>query len=920
MLYYFERSSIMKYEQNMQYQTNARNAIRDSLNGTVSSPTQLYVKEALLTDTIFHSNPDLPDDETILENIHSIQSREGLDGEEDLTDLDLTQFEDDPETGMQGGSFINFSIEMETGTGKTYIYIRSLFDLHIKHGFTKFIIVVPNVAIREGAMTQLRMMKEHLASVYPGIPYEHRIYDSGKISLLREFAASNILQIMIINIDAFNKAKNNIIHKQHEQTTFEDIRVPVDLIRKVKPIVIIDEPQKMAGQKALRSIASLNPQAAFGFSATHKYRYHLLYRLDPVQAYNLGLVKKIAVSSVMEEEELEGARIELVRVVPQKKQIVGHIRIVRFDSLKNLELKTVKAKIGDDLHELSGGREEYSGYVVESVDARSGEMSFTNGKLVTLDSAIGANRDQVMKAQVDETIRRHLDRKLEINKILKDTGRSIKVLSLIFIDRVANYAELEGKIRLWIEEWYNHYCKQEKYSSLDLPAADAVHKGYFAQDTKNRMKDSKLNASTKADSDAFKLIMQDKERLLSPEEPVQIVVSHSALREGWDNPNIFQICTLNESKSEIRKRQEIGRGLRLAVMDNWVRTYDERINRLIVIANEHYDDFAKKLQTEIRDEFGVDFKGGVTNERTRRQLEPDSEIIMSDKFSSFWASIARRADYSYNLNVENLVNEAVTGIKSIPPITKRRVEIRLSEDFEMSEDGVSAGVETSSRFHEQNRIEHMPDLIKEIQEATGLTRSTICTILIKSGRLSDFSVNPRMFIESVKDRLVKAMRCVLKDGLIYSNAGESYSLTDLIERPPSGVEENFISTSSPRNPYNGFFKDSGKESQFGTAADKNNRIEYFIKLPSWYKIPTPFGNYNPDWAVRVKDEENESTGENLVIETKGDEDIMDDWLTDSEVFKMYCGYNHFKPFDDVHYLAPEEDLDRVRVGSRWRWD
>lgn len=550
--------------------------------------------------------------EDILNNIKAIQLRNGLSPSESIDSL-------------------NFTVEMETGTGKTYVYLRSVFEFNRLYGFTKFIIVVPSVAIKEGVYKSLHMMEAHFKGLYENIQFDYFIYDSRKPGQVRNFATSDYIQIMVINIDAFRKSftdpekedKANIIHRPHDRMAGNR---PIEFIQATKPIVIIDEPQSVdTTGKSKEAIASLNPLCTLRYSATHVDKYHMMYKLDSVDAYQQKLVKQIEVAGIEIKDSHNKAFVRLLKVDNKKSPITAQIQI---DAMQRTGyVKRVKKTIrsGNDLLEISGGRSVYDGYIIKDINCEKGNeyISFTgNPDIVKLNQAIGeVNHEAYKRLQIRKTIEKHLEKEKELRP------RGLKVLSLFFIDRVANYRRYDdkgnpqpGKYAKIFEEEYNREITKPKYYTLfdgaDLEtAAQGVHDGYFAIDKKKSTsgqsfeayKDSHGEGKSSADESAYRLIMRDKERLLSFDTKLKFIFSHSALKEGWDNPNVFQICTLNETSSVIKKRQEIGRGLRIAVNQDGERVHGFDINTLTVMANESYEEFAKQLQKEIEEETGIKF-------------------------------------------------------------------------------------------------------------------------------------------------------------------------------------------------------------------------------------------------------------------------------------------------------------------------
>ncbi|MEM9885824.1 MAG: DEAD/DEAH box helicase family protein [Bacteroidota bacterium] len=499
----------------------------------------------------------------------------------------------------------NFSIEMETGTGKTYVYLRSAFELNAKYGFKKFIIVVPSVAIREGVLKSIEIMASDFQALYNNVVFKHFVFDSKQLNKVKSFAMGNEFQIMLINIDSFNKKANNVIYRANDR--MNGFR-PVAFIQATHPIVIIDEPQNVESDKAKKALLELNPLCTLRYSATHKDRYNLVYSLDPIKAYQRRLVKKISVASTLSDDDPNTAFVKLEKVTNKKGRISCTLAFYK-QFKEGAKLTKATFKQDDDLFEKSGKRAIYrDNFIVTEINTRPNMeyVKFANNIRLRLGEQNGGARTAIVKEQIRATIAAHFQKQLQVE------GRGIKVLSLFFIDKVDNYRIYQesgfklGQYAKWFEEIYTKIAN-DYYNLLEadiLPATD-VHNGYFSKDKKGKLKNT--SGSTRADEDTYSLIMRDKERLLRLDNPLQFIFSHSALREGWDNPNVFQICTLNETKSSLKKRQEIGRGLRLPVNQNGERVKDEDINNLVVVANESYEDFAKNLQKEFEEDTGYVF-------------------------------------------------------------------------------------------------------------------------------------------------------------------------------------------------------------------------------------------------------------------------------------------------------------------------
>lgn len=599
---------------NQDFQADAVNAVVDLFAGqekTRSTFSVVEEKQLSMMNELGIGNALYIEPQTLSDNMHTVQKRNHL----PMTDLGTNA------EGASGAALrCQFCIEMETGTGKTYVYTKTIFELNRKYGFTKFIIVVPSVAIREGVYKSFETTAEHFGLAYDNVPNRYFIYNSAKLSDVRQFATSANIEIMIINIDAFKKAEN-IINQSQDKLNGE---TAMRYIQDTNPIVIIDEPQSVDNTaKSKEAIASLNPLCVLRYSATHREKINLLYRLTPIDAYQMGLVKQISVSSNQVAGGFNQAYVRLLSV-SNDKGFRAKIEIDVKGKDGTVTRKTLTVKPGDDLFLLSGERDLYEGYSVAGIDCTPDfeHIEFGNTEEVALGRAIGdVDENIVKKAQIRRTIEAHLDKELRY----KDKG--IKVLSLFFIDKVDKYRHEDGTSGIYakmFEECYTELLIKPKYAPIrERFSTDVtkVHNGYFSQDKKGRLKDTK--GDTQADDDTYNTIMRDKEWLLSFECPLRFIFSHSALKEGWDNPNVFQVCTLIDQKSTFTCRQKVGRGLRLCVNQDGERIEDRNINILHVMANESFADFADTLQREIEDETGVKF--GVL------QLDLFSGMVYEDK-------------------------------------------------------------------------------------------------------------------------------------------------------------------------------------------------------------------------------------------------------------------------------------------------
>jgi type III restriction enzyme len=808
-------------------------------------------------------------EEQILENIKAIQKKNGLTISDKLD-------------GM------NFSVEMETGTGKTYVYLRTIYELNKKYGFKKFVIVVPSIAIREGVLKNLEITFEHFQNLYDKTPVNFEMYDSRRVSNLRNFAISNNIQILVINIDSFAKDEN-IINKPNDKLTGKR---PVEFIQATSPIVIVDEPQNMETEIRKIAIGNLSPLCTLRYSATHTNRYNMVYSLDPVKAYDLGLVKQIEVDSIITENDFNEAFLCLERVTATKTGTSAKIKI-DVNTGDGVKRKTVTAKVGNDLYALSNKRDIYkSGYIINGIDVADGFIEFSNGEAVFVGDTLGGLSDEVMKVQIKKTVEEHFLKERKYN------DKGIKVLSLFFIDRVSNYraydAEgnpVKGKFALWFDEIYREISNKSSYKGLIPFEANEVHNGYFSQDKKGKWADTKGN--TLADDDTFKLIMKNKERLLDVNEPLRFIFSHSALREGWDNPNVFQICTLNETKSELKKRQEIGRGLRLSVNQDGNRIQDKTINRLTVIANESYEDFAKQLQTEIEEDCGVSFKGRIKNKQERETVKYRKGFELDEKFKEIWDKIKYQTTYKVDYDTLELIKNAAKAVRFMPE-TKTAAIKTTKTALEFDKTGIIAEIKASYTTVIDN-IFSIPDVLFYIQERTELTRSTILEILLQSGRIREIMINPQLFLDNAVLAINDVLTDLMIDGIKYEKIGSKEYEMRLFEDYEIHINElTFQISKQDKTIYNNFVPlDSNVEYDFAKECESRDDIEFYFKLPFRFKIQTPIGDYNPDWALIKKNEKTVY----FVAETKstGQE------LRASEKRKIKCGYAHFNEFEDIVY-------------------
>jgi len=958
----------LKFDPSLEYQRQAIDAVVDVFDGQPIAQSSFEISQTagdlgLVQTELGVGNAVTLEADKILENVRAIQAR---------NDIEMVSELQGPENDK-----MNFSIEMETGTGKTYVYLRTIFELNRKYGFKKFIIVVPSIAIREGVLKSIDMMSEHFRTLYDNVPFKSFVYDSKKLEKVNAFAKDNSLQIMIINIQSFQRDAN-IFNQEHERSYGYR---PSDLVKAARPILIIDEPQNMEGERSAEAIRNLEAVTTLRYSATHKNFYNLLYKLDPVRAYDLRLVKRIEVASIRSDDSFNDAYVKLLQT-DNTNGIKAQIEIHKMKRNGEVGTSKIWVKQGDDLFVKSGEIELYrEGYIVQNIDCTPDAeyIEFNQGKFLELGQELGGMGDDIMKAQVYEAVEQHLKKE----RALK--GKGIKVLSLFFIDKVANYRVYNddgstalGKIGQWFEEAFTELSQKPIYKGLIGHPLEKIHNGYFSQDRQGRAKDT--SGTTKDDEDTYNLIMREKERLLDPDEPLRFIFSHSALREGWDNPNVFQICTLNETKSQDKKRQEIGRGLRLPVYGTGTkrgeRVHDEHINRLTIIANESYEDFARTLQTEFEQDFGITFgkvdtiafsklvrpsdadenaigqetskslweslvangyltaegeitdkfdpknphfelalpeefaelrpavidaiqsrlfKNRVVNARERHTIKFNKHVQLSPEFEELWNRIKHRTRYRVEFDTADLIEKAVKRIKNLEPIQPVRLSMtRVGVDI--TDAGVQADRTLEQRTRDAAPVKVLPDLLAYLQKETELTRHTLVEILKQSGKLGEFKVNPQAFMTVVSREIGRALHDLMLEGIQYEKlASQEWEMSRIEPQSETELTRYLNNLYEVQNKDKSLFDfiefDSEVEKQFAKDLDNNEYVKLFVKLPRWFKIDTPIGPYNPDWAFVTERDEKLY----FVRETKSTLDSEERRTKENQ--KIKCGARHFEALE-----------------------
>jgi len=969
----------LHFEPDLDYQLQAIEAVCDLFRGqeicrtefTVTrDPADTQMRLGFAQNDLGIGNRLTLLDEELLANLQAVQLRNGIAPSESLASGD-------------------FTVEMETGTGKTYVYLRTIFELNKRYGFTKFVIVVPSIAIKEGVYKSLQIMEDHFRSLYAGVPFDYFLYDSAKLGQVRNFATSAQIQIMVVTVGAINKKDVNNLYKDSEKTGGEK---PIDLIKATRPIVIVDEPQSVdgglsgAGKQALDA---MNPLCTLRYSATHVDKHHMVYRLDAVDAYERRLVKQIEVASATVEDAHNRPFVRLVSVSNKRGSISARVEL-DVETATGVQRREVTVYDGDDLEQTTR-RPIYRDCRIGEICVAKGneflELRVPGGEQYLRPGQTWGDVDPlaVQREMIRRTIKEHLDKE----KRLRPLG--IKVLSLFFIDEVAKYRQydddgnpVKGEYARIFEEEYKRLANHPDYRTLfeevDLSrAAEEVHGGYFSIDKKSKraVDTTESNqAGREAAEQAYNLIMKDKERLLSFDTPLKFIFSHSALREGWDNPNVFQICTLRDIRTERERRQTIGRGLRLCVNQDGQRVRGFDVNTLTVIATESYEQFAENLQKEIEAETGIRFgileahhfvavkvtseSGEMTplglekskalwehlrsagyidargkvqeslkqalanghielpdefrphhaqiadiiakvagrleikNADERRQVRPRQAILHSPEFKALWDRIKDKTTYRVEFDNEKLVEACIKALRDAPPLPKTRLQWRKA-DIAIGKGGVEAtergGAQTV--VLDETDIE-LPDLLTQLQDRTQLTRRTICRILTGCGRLDDFKRNPQAFIELAAEAINRCKRLAIVDGIKYQRLGDEYYYAqELFEQEElTGYIRNML-TETRKSVFESVVYDSGTEAAFADGLEKNEAVKVYAKLPGWFKVPTPLGSYNPDWAVLVEKDGAERLY--LVVETKSS--LFTDDLGDKESAKIECGKAHFKALE-----------------------
>ena len=908
----------------------------------------------------------------------------------------------------------SLDVEMETGTGKTYVYIKTMFELNKQYGWSKFIVVVPSIAIREGVQKSFQMMQDHFMEQY-GKKARFFVYNSKNLTDIDNFSSSADLSVMIINVQAFNARGKDARRIRMELDEFGS-RKPIDVIQANRPIVILDEPQKMGGEKTQESLKEFNPLFTLNYSATHKEHHDLVYVLDALDAYRMKLVKKIEVKG-FDIKNLRGTDgylfLEDIVISPKKPPMARLEFEISYDKSINRETRIVG--VDDDLYALSKGMEQYKGYHINEIDPIRGIVTFTNNVEIHTGEVLGdVSEKDIRRVQIRETIRSHFEKEKELY------NRGIKTLSLFFIDKVENYRkydadgnEINSEYGQIFEEEYtailNEYLTlfntpYEQYlRSIDV---HSTHAGYFSIDKKGHKADPSLKRGTDISDDesAYELILKDKEKLLSLDNPVRFIFSHSALREGWDNPNVFQICILKHGgDSTTNKRQEVGRGLRICVNQSGDRMDEhvlgsqvQQVNKLTVIASDGYKDFVSSLQKEIKDDLYerptkatpeyfqgkrlkigddvitvtsdqahtiyfylakndyIDEDGHVTDKyradtenktlaplpdkvkdiadgvhalvqgifdehaldgmiddgnATKIQENALNDNFYKKEFQTLWNYINHKWSYTVHFDSEELIQKSIQHIDEKLFVAKLQYTVTTGTQGEdWSADTVKSGngfvAEKSHTFNldrgETSQVKY--DLIGKIGAGTHLTRRTVTAILkgISPLKFAMYVNNPEEFISKVSRLINEEKATMIVDDITYNKTDGTYDSEIFTAEKNKDFSRAYL---AKKNVQDYVFADGTAEKsierKFAEDMDLDDKVVVYAKLPRGFQIPTPVGNYAPDWAIAFQ----KGTVKHIyfVAETKGSMDSMD--LRPIEQAKIKCAKKLFNEIstDDVVY-------------------
>lgn len=898
------------------HQSQAVAAAVDLFEGALLPPASAVV--GATPGATGHSGFEL-DRTRLAQNLELVTAREGVPPQSGLELLEIAD--------LRGvlRSFPNFSVEMETGTGKTYVYISTALRMAEQYGLRKFVVLVHSVAIRAGVIKTLEDTAEHFKSKYPGISYSWGVLGEG--SGLEDFVEpSGTVQFLVASVQALDKPDTNTLYASKEEPQlWGDVESGVAKIAALNPVLLIDEPQNMATDRRRQAIATLNPIVALRYSATHKEWFNLIHRLGPKRASELGLVKRVSVKGVVAGLGTT-AFIRLDRLRSVKKRLMAEVTMDVAGANGEPRRSEVVLQNGADLFEESGGLENYRGLVVDRFERQPDRMVFEDGLELTLGEELGVDQFALWKDQVRYTIRQHLERQRNIHEI----GLGVKVLSLFFVEHVADYVGDEAVLPAMFDAVYREEWLRSGFEESAMPDPATVRVAYFPstktgilKDTSNRAADAELEAR------AYQEIIANKELLLDFANPRAFIFSHSALKEGWDNPNVFQVGFLRQTRSDIERRQQIGRGLRIPVDQDGRRVSDPSINRLTLFVDESFAEFRRGLNLE----YAASTKSGGGGEPP--EIDDDDSVVVvkrrdayftSPEFAELWNRIRYKARYRVTVKSDELEAQAAKSehLKELDYI-ERRANVVQSADLVYDDDGqvVTSDRTVAQSLGERIAIEgqRLPDVVRLIEDQLQygkfplqLRRRTIAGVISKMADkyrkrvLDDPERWARVVATAIRIETIEHM----VSEIAYEPNGEIWDANVIFLREeaktppvhvPGGPEPKYgvaPAKSDGRNLFDHVDYDSREERDFAAKLDNDSaRVKLFAKLPRRFKVATPVGEYSPDWAIVYDDDHAERLY--LIRETKDTLNLKDlDW---DEAMKIRFGKKHFDsaPNGEVDY-------------------